>query len=78
MKKFIFTFPQSHILKGRCQVIIAEDDEVARDLMFQYHGENWAFQYSEKEWDDYKNSPNRLWDMEKPLRKVIHQIKGVI
>ena len=39
----------------------------ARDKMFAKYGNKWGFQYSEKEWEYYKNDPNRTWELETEL-----------
>lgn len=34
------------------QVIEADSPERANVLMFKYYGRNWAFQYTEEQWQD--------------------------
>lgn len=42
----------------------------ARQKMCDKYGTQWAFQYSEKEWEDMKNDPKRFWDMEVELEVI--------
>lgn len=60
---WVFTFGQNHAYPGRC-VRIEGDYKEARQKMVDYFGYHWAFQYSEKEWKDFKNDPMRFWIME--------------
>lgn len=64
-----FTFGGNHEKAGYCQPIIGTFAS-ARAKMIEMYGAKWAFQYSEQEWEDMKNNPNRLWDMEKDLEVV--------
>ena len=41
----------------------------AREKMIEKYGTNWGFQYSEKEWNDMKNDPNRWWPLETLLEE---------
>lgn len=41
---------------------------LAREEMCKRYGSEWAFQYSEKEWKDMENDPNRMWEMETELK----------
>ena len=34
----------------------------ARVEMFRRYGSRWAFQYSEKQWNEMKNDPDRRWE----------------
>lgn len=52
MQKFIFTFGLGTPLKKRCQPIIANNMEDARAKMFEIYGSNWAFGYTESEWNE--------------------------
>lgn len=36
--------------------------------MFNRFGEEWCFQYSEEEWLEALNDPNRLYEMETELK----------
>lgn len=36
--------------------------------MFKRFGEEWCFQYSEEEWLEALNDPNRLYEMETELK----------
>lgn len=47
-----FTFGNGQALAGHCQPIKAGSSEVAREKMFEVHGNKWAFRYSEKEYLD--------------------------
>lgn len=42
----------------------------ARKEMVRRYGIKWAFQYSEEEWRDMENDPNRMWEMETELKEV--------
>ena len=39
---------------GCVQPILASDWGKARDKMFDMHGDRWAFQYTEKSWNEAK------------------------
>lgn len=60
LKKFIFTFGSSHHNAKLCQPIYAKDYESARQKMFDIYGDKWAFQYSEEEWDEWKERAEKL------------------
>lgn len=34
--------------------------------MFKRYGSSWDFQFSEKQWNDMKNDPERRWEWEWP------------
>jgi hypothetical protein len=38
--------------------------------MLELHGTDWAFPYTEKEWEAIKNEPDRTWNMETKLEPV--------
>lgn len=42
----------------------------ARAKMCEKYGIAWAFQYSESEWEETKNDPNRCWKMEEELEVI--------
>lgn len=42
----------------------------ARQKMFDKYGDKWCFQYSEDEWSEMENDPNRYWEMEKLLEVI--------
>ena len=43
----------------------------ARMEMFRRHGSSWAFQYSEKQWNDMKNDPERCWEWPTELTEKV-------
>lgn len=49
---YIFTFGCGQLNEGRYVRIRGNYDE-ARKKMVERYGLNWAFQYSEKEWNDW-------------------------
>ncbi len=55
---YIFTFGSGQLHEGKYVKIFGDYDS-ARKLMFERYGDNWAFQYSSKEWGD--------WLREKPF-----------
>lgn len=54
MNTYIFTFGIGSDLKGNYQPILANDYELARNLMLKTHGTNWAFGYSQEEFEQSK------------------------
>ena len=74
MKKeaWIFTFCGDQPNAGKF-VKIYGSFNTARSKMFNKYGDKWGFQYSEKEWNDMKNNPNRKWDMETELETIIQE-----
>lgn len=70
MGKWFFTFGMGQTLQGHCQPIYAQSYGHAREKMVEVYGGRWAFQYSEKEWEDSKTNPNRFWPMEKELEPI--------
>ena len=42
----------------------------ARKKMFEKYGRQWAFQYSEEEWQRFFDDPNRDWPMETELETI--------
>lgn len=70
MDKHIFTFGQHHKWSNRHQVIYAKYPDTAERKMFEIHGRDWAGQYSEEVWEQYKvegHFKNNL-----PLEKVYY------
>lgn len=67
MKTWYFTFGGNQPLAGYCQPIKAEDFWSARAKMVELHGEKWCGQYSEDDWNGFKEDKNRMWTMEKEL-----------
>ena len=59
MKKFIFTFPGNHPLKGHYQPIFASSGHIAREKMFERYGDAWRFQYTE-EWIEWEKKARKL------------------
>lgn len=72
-EKFIFTFGMSHELTHHYLTIWSYDYETARRIMFQHHGRNWAFQYTEKEWEEAQ--ARHSFQLETPLSHFI--VEGV-
>jgi len=70
MKKFYFTFGSGQKFGGYCQPIVAESWVVAREIMFDNFGADWAFQYSEEEWIRIQNDKNRRWEIERELATI--------
>lgn len=70
MKLFYFTFGSGQRLQGYCQPIYATDWVQARERMIELYGVVWAFQYTEEQWNGFKNNRDRLWIMEKELNPV--------
>lgn len=68
-KYWIFTFGcgQPH---GGKYVKIRGTYSQARRKMFKKYGNKWCFQYSEKEWNDMLNDPNRRHGMETELEVI--------
>lgn len=50
MKKHYFTFGQNSYYHNHVQIIYAESPEQAEDKMFELWGSQWAFQYTEEQW----------------------------
>ena len=55
MKKHIFTFGQRHKYRDRHQEIFASTPDQAEEKMFEVHGRDWAFQYTEQQWEQSKS-----------------------
>lgn len=70
MGKWYFTFGGKQPNEGMCQPIIAPSFGAARQKMFELHGERWAFQYGEDQWNSWKNDPTRYWPMESELPTI--------
>lgn len=67
LKTWYFTFGCGQPLAGHCQPIKAYDFWSARAKMVELHGIVWCGQYSEDDWNGFKNDKHRMWDMEKEL-----------
>ena len=50
---WIYTFGAGQKHEGKCVRIYADDYGDARQKMVDKYGSEWAFQYTEKEWDDW-------------------------
>lgn len=64
---WIFTFGQSREVYGERAnhfVRIAGTYSEARAEMVNRYGDRWAFQYSEREWRQMQEAPDRYWPME--------------
>lgn len=64
--EWIFTFGCGQEHEGCCVRIKGTYGE-ARQEMVNRFGMKWAFQYSAKEWDEWKKDPNRAWYMEREI-----------
>ena len=51
MERFFFTFMQKQAFKDCYVEIRAKDETAAREEMFKRHGNQWAFCYTEKEFE---------------------------
>lgn len=69
-KKFYFTFGCGQY-EGKYQVVMAYDSNEARAKMINVHGDKWAFQYAEEEWNIMRDDPHRFWPMESELKGVL-------
>ena len=67
-EKWVFTFGSGQEHEGHYVIIFGSFNE-AREKMIKRFGTQWAFQYSEQEWEEMKHDPNRCWPMEKPLEE---------
>ena len=63
---WIFTFGSGQPNAGHYVKFYGTYGE-ARDKMFEKYGIDWGFQYSEEEWLEDLNNPNRTWTMETEL-----------
>ncbi|MEV9639516.1 hypothetical protein ABZ756_02310 [Mammaliicoccus sciuri] len=70
MNKYLFTFGQGHPLFGRHQIIYASYPDTAEDKMFEIHGREWAFQYTQENWDMYKSEGFFKYNL--PLEKIYY------
>lgn len=69
--KWYFTFMGSDEVHRNCvQPIIANSYMEARYAMFEKYGDNWAFQYSEDQWND--------WNITRPVGFPIERELDVI
>lgn len=60
-EKWFFTFGSGQNYAGHFVKIEGTYAE-ARSEMFRRYGSDWAFQYSESDWQKMKNDPNRMWE----------------
>ncbi len=63
---WIFTFGANQQHAGH-YVKFTGTFEEAREKMLQKYGYEWGFQYSEEEWEELENNPNRWWKLETEL-----------
>lgn len=56
MKKFYFTFGTAHRNNDKYQVIFAKFEDEAYEKMFSLHGRQWAFCYTQEQWEASKAS----------------------
>lgn len=66
---WIFTFGGGQPHAGK-YVKIRGTHNQARKKMFEKYGDRWGFQYSEKEWKEMEEDPNRHWTMETELEVI--------
>ena len=64
-----FTFGLGQTNAGYCQPIFGTFESAWAKMVSMY-GREWCMPYSEKEWEDIKNDPDRYWEMEKDLKLV--------
>ena len=67
-EKWIFTFGSGQRYQGHYVVMTGTYYE-AREKMVEKYGDKWGFQYSEQEWEEMENDPNRWWPLEIPLEE---------
>lgn len=73
METFYFTFGIGHALNDRFQPIVAPDIERAREKMYKTFGYDWAFVYTQNE---FQESINKGFFLKlKPLKPIY--VKGV-
>lgn len=70
MSVWYFTFCLGQTMGGWCQPIKAPTYGAARAKMFELYGDKWCFQYSEEDWNRWKNDPHRMWPMERELELI--------
>ena len=63
---WIFTFGHGTRNAGTC-VRIHGTYGSAREKMFELFGNNWGFQYSAEEWENWLNTPDLGWMLEKEV-----------
>ncbi len=68
---WIFTFGSGQKHAGH-YVKIKGTYGSARQKMVDKYGLSWAFQYSEEEWNKFKEDPNRWWPMETELEDEVN------
>lgn len=66
---WIFTFGCGHEHAGKYVKIHGTFSE-ARQKMFDKYGEDWAFQYSEENWETMKADIHRMYRMETELEVI--------
>lgn len=64
---WIFTFGKGQKHEGH-YVKFDGTYKSARQKMVDKYGLEWGFQYSEKEWTEMENNPDRWWPMETELK----------
>lgn len=64
---FTFCYGQQH---AGFYVKIKGTWKSAREKMIEKYGRDWGFQYSEEEWEEFENDPNRHWLMEEELEVI--------
>lgn len=66
---WIFTFGCGQPHAGKYVKIRGSYYE-ARQKMITHYGKEWCFQYSEKDWENMKNDPNRWYPLETELEVI--------
>lgn len=66
---WIFTFGSGQQHAGYYVKIKGTFGE-ARQKMVERYGLKWGFQYSEEEWKEFEQDPNRWWPMETELEVI--------
>lgn len=69
-KYWIFTFGCGQPHAGKAVKIAGEDFFDARQKMINKYGEEWAFQYSEDNWNKMEKDPNRCYEMEEIMEVI--------
>lgn len=62
-----FTFGAGQEQEGFCQPILAENAVEAREIMVEVYGSQWAFQYTEEQYQKYKEEGTLTEKLLKPI-----------
>lgn len=69
MQTFYHTFGIGHPLSHKVQPIRATNSTEALKVMFKKHGDRWAIQYNEKQWEEMKSTDTLLPAIKVPSKK---------